>query len=56
MPEEQEGVLPLSSGLVDNEIRVYVKGKDSGLRIKLDGDGPGLIVRIDEKVRMAKEA
>lgn len=49
----QEGSTPLSSRLVDGEIRVYRDNVDSGLRIGLDGTD-GLVVRIDETVRLAK--
>ena len=53
-PEAAGGDIPLAAGLhQDGTLHIYVYGKDSGLRIRLNDEG-GLIVHVDESVRLAK--
>lgn len=45
--------IPLSAGLhEDGTIHIYVYEKDSGLRIGLDTDKSGLVIRVDESARL----
>lgn len=43
---------PLAAGLhADGSVRVYVRGKDSGLRISLDPKTDELVIKVDESAR-----
>lgn len=52
LKETHEGLIPLAAGLhTDGTIHIYVYEKDSGLRIGLDTDGIGLVIKVDESAR-----
>lgn len=52
MPEATHEAIPLAAGLHrDGTIHVYVYDRDSGLRIGLEDDGIGLVIRVDESAR-----